>query len=81
MNLTSFCLDLILPQKKNYFHYGRSIFMANYNPNRLMEMAKQKNILDVASSLGLELKRAGYLVGNGVEQPNSVFVSLFQYAA
>ncbi|WP_430608601.1 hypothetical protein [Enterococcus sp. DIV1304_2] len=60
MNLTSFCLDLILLQKKNYFHYGRSIFMANYNPNRLMEMAKQKNILDVASSLGLELKRAGH---------------------
>lgn len=33
--------------------------MANYNPNRLKELAKQKNILDVASSLGLELKRVG----------------------
>lgn len=33
--------------------------MASYNPNRLKELAKQKNILDVASSLGLELKRMG----------------------
>lgn len=33
--------------------------MANYNPNRLKELAKQKNILDVASSLGLELKKVG----------------------
>lgn len=33
--------------------------MRNYNPNRLKELAKQKNILDVASSLRLELKREG----------------------
>ena len=33
--------------------------MNKYNPNRLKEMAKQKNILDVASSLGLELKKVG----------------------
>lgn len=33
--------------------------MAEYNPNRLVEMAKQKSILDVASSLGMELKREG----------------------
>ena len=33
--------------------------MASYNPNRLKELAKQKNILDVASTLGLELKRVG----------------------
>lgn len=33
--------------------------MASYNPNHLKELAKQKNILDVASTLGLELKRVG----------------------
>lgn len=33
--------------------------MNKYNPNRLKELAKQKNILDVASSLGLELKKVG----------------------
>lgn len=33
--------------------------MSNYNPNRLKESAKGKSILDVASSLGLELKRVG----------------------
>lgn len=33
--------------------------MEKYNPNRLKEMAKKKNIMDVASSLGLELKRVG----------------------
>lgn len=33
--------------------------MSEYNPNRLVELAKQKNILDVAQSLGLELKREG----------------------
>ncbi|WP_321382948.1 CHC2 zinc finger domain-containing protein [uncultured Enterococcus sp.] len=33
--------------------------MAAYDPNKLKNLAKQKNILDVASSLGLELKRVG----------------------
>lgn len=33
--------------------------MTGYNPNRLLELAKQKNILDVASSLGMELEREG----------------------
>jgi hypothetical protein len=33
--------------------------MEKYNPNRLKEMAKKKNIMDIASSLGLELKRVG----------------------
>lgn len=35
------------------------MYMTEYNPNRLVEMAKQKSILDVASSLGMELKREG----------------------
>ncbi len=33
--------------------------MNKYIPNRLKELAKQKNILDIASSLGLELKKVG----------------------
>lgn len=33
--------------------------MGNYNPNRLKELAKQKNILDVAGMLGMQLKRVG----------------------
>lgn len=37
----------------------RWYFMENYNPNRLKELAKQKNILEVAHSLGMELIREG----------------------
>lgn len=33
--------------------------MGQYNPNKLKEKAKQKNILDVAHSLGMDLKRVG----------------------
>lgn len=33
--------------------------MSKYNPNQLKDLAKQKNILDVAHSLGMELKREG----------------------
>lgn len=33
--------------------------MNKYNPNRLVELAKQKSILDVAGMLGMQLKRVG----------------------